>query len=99
MPARGIMEITSRYENGMFIFMIKDSGEGISPEDMERIFRPYYTTKEKGTGLGLSIVKRMINQHQGAIEVDSKKGEGTIFIIKINLRKKDIEDYDENFSN
>jgi len=73
------------------------SGEGISPEDMERIFRPYYTTKEKGTGLGLSIVKRMINQHQGTIEVDSKKDDGTIFIIKINLRKKDIEDYNENF--
>ena len=59
----------------------------------------YYTTKEKGTGLGLSIVKRMINQHDGTIEVDSKKDEGTIFIIKINLRKKDIEDYNENFSN
>ena len=79
--------------------MIKDSGEGISPDDMDRIFRPYYTTKEKGTGLGLSIVKRMINQHQGTIEVDSKRDEGTIFIIKINLRKKDIEDYNENFSN
>jgi len=99
MPARGMMEITSKYENRTFIFMIKDSGEGISPDDMDRIFRPYYTTKEKGTGLGLSIVKRMINQHQGTIEVDSKRDEGTIFIIKINLRKKDIEDYNENFSN
>jgi len=99
MPARGMMEITSKYENRTFIFMIKDSGEGISPDDMDRIFRPYYTTKEKGTGLGLSIVKRMINQHQGTIEVDSKRDEGTIFIIKINLRKKDIEDYNENSSN
>jgi len=99
MPARGIIEITSKYENKTFIFMIKDSGEGISPDDMDRIFRPYYTTKEKGTGLGLSIVKRMINQHQGTIEVDSKRDEGTIFIIKINLRKKDIEVYNENFSN
>ncbi len=90
MPARGMIEILSKHENGNFIFSIKDSGDGIPPDDMERIFRPYYTTKEKGTGLGLSIVKRMINQHQGTIEVDSKKGEGTIFIIKINLNKKDI---------
>ncbi len=99
MHTRGVMDISSRYENGNFIFAIKDSGEGVPPEDMERIFRPYYTTKEKGTGLGLSIVKRMINQHQGTIEVDSKKGKGTIFIIKINLNKKDVEVYDENFSN
>jgi len=99
MPTRGMIEILSKYENENFIFSIKDSGDGIPPEDMERIFRPYYTTKEKGTGLGLSIVKRMINQHQGTIEVDSKKGEGTNFIIKINLNKKDIEVYDENFSN
>jgi len=98
MPARGIMDISSKYEDGAFIFTIKDSGDGIPPEDMERIFRPYYTTKEKGTGLGLSIVKRIINQHQGTIEVESKKDEGTIFIIKINLKKKDREDYNENFS-
>ncbi len=99
MPTRGMIEILSKYENGNFIFKLKDSGDGIPPEDMERIFRPYYTTKEKGTGLGLSIVKRMIDQHQGTIEVDSKKGKGTKFIIKINLNKKDIEVYDENFSN
>ena len=87
MPTRGMIEILSKYENGNFIFKLKDSGDGIPPDDMERIFRPYYTTKEKGTGLGLSIVKRMINQHQGTIEVDSKKGEGTNFIIKIGSFK------------
>ncbi|MBN2016678.1 MAG: GHKL domain-containing protein [Candidatus Cloacimonetes bacterium] len=96
--SRSIIEISSRTDGALFIFSIKDSGEGISPEDMERIFRPYYTTKEKGTGLGLSIVKRMITQHQGTIEVDSKKGEGTTFTIRIQIQKKHKEAENEDFS-
>lgn len=97
MPSRGSIEIITEFVDDTFIISIKDSGIGIPTEDINRIFRPYYTTKEKGTGLGLSIVKRMINQHNGSIEVMSKQGEGTTFVIKIQRNKRDSTD-DENFS-
>ncbi len=62
---------------------VQDSGHGIDPENIERIFDPYFTTKpkEKGTGLGLSIVYSIIQQHDGAIRVQSKAGEGACFQI------------------
>jgi len=97
MPSRGAIEISTEFINDSFLISIRDSGNGIPTEDLPKIFRPYYTTKEKGTGLGLSIVKRMINQHNGTVEVKSKQGEGTTFNIKIERKKGDSYDY-ENFS-
>lgn len=77
---------------------IKDSGMGINEEDYEKIFEPFYTTKDKGTGLGLAISGRIIENHKGIIEVKSVKGEGTSFIIKfpvhtssMHLEKKDVQ--------
>jgi len=62
---------------------IHDTGEGIKPEDMERIYDPFFTTKpaNKGSGLGLSIVYGIIRDHKGFIECRSKRGEGTVFEI------------------
>ena len=62
---------------------IIDTGRGINEQDMERIFTPFYTTKEdgKGTGLGLPIVKRIVNLHKGNINVLSKLNQGTSFIL------------------
>jgi len=64
--------------------MISDTGVGISSEDLDRIFDPFYTTKQqgKGTGLGLSIVQRIIEEHGGEISVNSEVGKGTTFMIK-----------------
>lgn len=56
---------------------VKDTGEGIAPEHLERIFTPFYTTKAKGTGLGLAIVQKIIESHRGSIEVRSEVGVGT----------------------
>lgn len=72
MPSRKSIRVT-----------IIDTGHGISEENIERIFTPFYTTKDegKGTGLGLSIVKRIIKMHKGDIEVFSKVNEGTSFIL------------------
>jgi signal transduction histidine kinase/putative methionine-R-sulfoxide reductase with GAF domain len=60
---------------------IQDSGVGIPPEDMNKLFDPFFSTKEGGIGLGLSIAHRIIDQHHGKIEVESTPGKGTLFII------------------
>ena len=60
---------------------ISDSGNGISAQEKEKIFEPFYTTKETGTGLGLSIVHKIIENHNGVIKVDSDVGKGSTFTI------------------
>jgi two-component system, NtrC family, sensor kinase len=67
------------------VITIEDTGVGIPKEELDRIFDPFYTTKEVGvgTGLGLSIVYGIIEKHHGRISVESKQGEGTRFIIRM----------------
>src|SRR5689334_9151549 len=62
---------------------ITDTGRGIAPEDISKVFEPYFSTKETGTGLGLAIVKKAIDDHGGSISVRSKQGSGTTFIITL----------------
>jgi two-component system sensor histidine kinase PilS (NtrC family) len=64
---------------GMVFFSVEDDGPGIDPADLERIFLPFYTTKERGSGLGLANVHRAIDAHGGQITVDSTPGEGARF--------------------
>ncbi|MBC8526199.1 MAG: ATP-binding protein [Candidatus Cloacimonetes bacterium] len=77
----GRISISTRYEDSKFMIIFEDNGEGIKDEDINKVFRPYFTTREKGTGLGLAIVKRIITQHNGTIDVESEKGKGTKFTI------------------
>jgi signal transduction histidine kinase len=65
--------------------VIRDSGVGIPPEQLARIFEPYFTTKAHGTGLGLALVRQTIHDHGGAISVTSEPGRGTAFTVKIPL--------------
>jgi len=60
---------------------VEDTGVGIAPENLAKIFDLYYTTRERGTGIGLSLVYRMIQIHNGAIDVESTAGVGTTFIV------------------
>ena len=64
-------------------FEVADTGGGISPENLSSIFEPYFSTKETGTGLGLAIFHKIVDIHNGQIEVESKEGEGTKFIVKL----------------
>src|SRR5574341_475013 len=67
------------------LIKVSDFGKGISPEDLSKIFQPYFTTKQKGTGLGLSIAHRIITDHKGKIEVESEPGRGTTFTVSLPL--------------
>jgi two-component system NtrC family sensor kinase len=60
---------------------VRDSGPGIPPEDLERIFEPFYTTKPRGTGLGLAIVKDLMRLQKGSVSVRSEPGKGTVFTL------------------
>ena len=66
---------------GTVKIMIRDNGKGMSAEMTEQIFKPFFTDKNRGTGLGLAISRNIIEHHHGTIEVESKEGEGTLFII------------------
>ena len=73
--------IPNAVEGSFIVWSIADTGIGIAPEHIEKIFEPFYTTKEisKGTGLGLSIVAGIIKGHKGFITVESVVGKGTTF--------------------
>ncbi len=76
-----VLTIRSQVEKGSIKVEFVDSGKGISKEDVEKIFQPFYTTKEKGSGLGLFIVNHIVQAHSGKITVSSQSGKGTIFTI------------------
>jgi len=64
---------------------IADQGSGMEKTTVDRIFEPFFSTKKRGTGLGLAIVKQIVEQHDGTINVASKPGEGTRFVIELPL--------------
>jgi two-component system sensor histidine kinase AtoS len=70
-----------RDPNGFVRINIQDSGEGVPPELLPRLFEPYFSTKTGGTGLGLPIARKNIEEQGGHIEVQSKQGEGTTVTI------------------
>lgn len=78
MPNGGTLRIQTTPERQI---QISDTGVGMSTEEQERIFEPFYTGKEHGLGLGLAIVKEIVSEHGGAISVESEKGKGTTFTI------------------
>jgi len=88
MPDGGRLTIhTSVDSNGQLRIAVQDTGCGISPENMRKLFTPFFTTKGKGkgVGLGLAVAYGIIQRHQGRIEVQSKEGEGTTFTIYLPL--------------
>ncbi|MCP4154065.1 MAG: hypothetical protein GY757_40440 [bacterium] len=88
MPGGGQLTTSLSHTPGGVIMVIEDSGEGIEPEHLEKIFDPMFSTKTdgKGTGLGLFVVKQIVEQHDGTIDVKSKPGKGTSFTINMSAR-------------
>ncbi len=82
---KGKIEISLVKEDNSIKISVMDSGEGIAPENISRIFEPYFTTKPSGTGLGLSIARKMIEMHGGKISIESGLGRGTKVIIELPL--------------
>jgi signal transduction histidine kinase len=83
MPNGGTLTLRTRRENGKVIVEIADTGSGLTREECERIFTPYYTSKQHGTGLGLAIVQSIVSDHGGRISVQSEPGRGTTFIVEL----------------
>jgi signal transduction histidine kinase len=85
MAQGGVLNVRAAASRKELEVTVVDSGSGISPEEMEKIFNYYYTTKEKGTGLGLPIAHRIIEAHEGRIRVESRVGRGTKVVVRLPI--------------
>jgi two-component system, NtrC family, nitrogen regulation sensor histidine kinase NtrY len=83
MPDGGTLTVSAMRHDANVRMTIGDTGHGMTAEECERLFTPYYTTKQEGTGLGLAIVQSVIADHHGTIAVQSDPGRGTVFIIDL----------------
>lgn len=86
---KAIVKLETRYDSSLklVILTISDNGQGIAPEDQQRVFEPYYSTKAGGTGLGLPIVKRIVEDHDGFIRALSNEPRGTKMVIELPVVK------------
>lgn len=83
MPAGGVLMLRTTHENGNVQLEVSDTGTGLTPEECDRLFTPYYTTKQHGTGLGLAIVQSVVSDHGGRVTVESESGVGTSFHVEL----------------
>jgi signal transduction histidine kinase len=83
MDGQGTLTIATRLvpEQNAVAIDLSDTGPGIRPQDLKRIFDPFYSTKPNGTGLGLSICHRIVEEHGGTIEVRTEPGKGSSFSV------------------
>ena len=77
MDENGLLKIDFKQTDNVILTEIIDNGKGIDEKDLKNLFIPFYTTKTRGTGLGLAIVKKIVDDHHGKIEIESKPGQGT----------------------
>ena len=89
----GRIFVSAKTEGSEVVLAVRDEGTGIAPDDLQRIFEPFYTTKPvgKGTGLGMAIAHGIIEKYGGHITVESYPGEGTVFTIRLPSTPKQKE--------
>jgi signal transduction histidine kinase len=85
MPNGGALTLATRSYGNAFELQISDTGVGMSSQVIEKIFYPFFTTKERGTGLGLTMVHNAVQAHRGTIHLASTEGKGTTFILALPL--------------
>jgi signal transduction histidine kinase len=88
MGQAGELIIRTNVQSDEVLIEIIDTGPGILPEEQEKIFDPYYTTRSGGTGLGLPMCRRIIEEHNGHLELHSEPGKGTRFVIELPVAKE-----------
>lgn len=84
----GRVELTAEQRDGDIVVAIRDDGSGIAPEHAARLFQPYFTTKKQGTGLGLFVTQKLIADHGGAVDFESRPGAGTVFRVRLPLKNE-----------
>ncbi len=78
MESGGVLTVRTRRLSGAVELSVEDTGPGIAAEDVERVLRPFYSTKERGTGLGLPLVARIVSAHGGRLSIEGERGRGTV---------------------
>ncbi len=84
-PGTGILRINAAVKNNVVTISIGDNGKGVPPEDLNKLFDPFFTAKKSGMGLGLTSVKNILNSHSANVEVKSELKVGTTFYIHFKL--------------
>lgn len=90
--SKGMVRVSWKETGDRIVIRVQDSGSGIPPEHLSRIFDPFFSTKGDGTGMGLSICHRIISEHGGQVHVTSQPGRGTTFNIHLPLRQPSREE-------
>jgi signal transduction histidine kinase len=85
----GCVGLSARHDERWLEVIVRDDGHGIAPEHAARIFHPYFTTKKHGTGLGLFVTRKLVADHGGRVEFESRPGSGTIFRVFLPAEDKD----------
>lgn len=88
MPDGGELTIGTWHDNSQVLLRVGDNGKGMTPEQRQRVFTPFFTTKNSGTGLGLALVQQIVTEHGGHIECESASGQGSAFTICLPLPAK-----------
>jgi signal transduction histidine kinase len=88
MPDGGTLSVRTSYDEEASVISVEiaDTGSGIDPQDRDKIFQPFVTSKPKGTGLGLAICKQIVEQHEGSITLDGNPGDGARFVVRLPLK-------------
>jgi two-component system nitrogen regulation sensor histidine kinase NtrY len=91
MPGGGVLMLRTMHTSDEVRLEVSDTGSGLTPEESERIFTPYYTSKQHGTGLGLAIVQAVVADHGGSISVESETGVGTSFHLDLPINPPQVK--------
>jgi signal transduction histidine kinase len=86
---KGTILLSSGAQDGQVWFSVQDTGKGMAEDVQEKIFHPFYTTKDKGTGLGLAVINKIVTDHHGTITVDSVAGSGSTFTVRLPKKAAD----------